>query len=347
MSLRQLTLPLVVAGLAAAGAGAQQLACFPSDHASRSGSTYERNLPLTYGISRVQMIYEKWDLAIPVGNRIVEVGFRQDESRTSTGYALQLEIWMGGTDLGMLTAGSNFANNYSNGTPTTRVFGPSIVQLPDLTGTTTPQEFFITLDTPYTVADENLVVEYRVLANSNANLAFNYYIDRASYATDVTTLGTGCQSSAGSVPLLSGSTSSYIGGNVSMSLSRAPANSQIWFNMALTPTTPVDLTPFGAPGCTAYVFPNVILGARGTTSGTASLSFPVVEEPLFVGVHIYAQVLVYDLFANPLGFVASNGIDIRPGIEPHMTVVYAAGNATATTGSVSRRRGVVSLFHHQ
>lgn len=343
---RALAAALVCAGTTALAA--QQVAVFPSDHATRDGATYERRLPLSNGISRTQLIYEGWDLDIPAGRQITAVGFRQDQSRASTGQSIQLEIWMASTFCDRNTAVGSFDANCNGTTPLTKVFGPSIVRLPDLTTGSSMREVFIDLDTAFTpVAGENLLVEYRVFANSNANLAFNYYIDRATWLTDVSSFGVGCQSSAGTVPQLSGSTNSYLGGSYSISLSRAPANSRVWFNIALLPTTPIDMTRFGAPGCQALVFPQATIGATGTSSGSASLSFSLPADPVFAGVHLYSQVLVYDLFANQLGFVTSNGIDVAPGLKSYDCVIYAQGDPQASSGSVSRQRGIVSLFRHQ
>ncbi len=346
MNPRLSTLALAVAALAPLAA--QQTAVFPSDHASNAGFSSERNLPLAAGISRTQMIFQKWDLGITPGRRITEVGFRQDETRTSTGVALQLEIWMGGNDMDIDEVSGTFDSNFRNGTPSVKVFGPSIVRLPDLTGTNgTQDDFFITLDTPYTVQDENLVVEYRVLANANANQAFNYYLDRADHRTTVTEFGQGCQSSAGTTPSLSAFDSAYLGGDVFLQLRSAPGNSLVWFNLSVRNQSPIDLTPFGAPGCTALVFPDNAAPRTGSPSGTASLNFPLPEEPAFLRQHLYAQVLVFDLFANNLGFVASNGVDLELGIKPGMNVVSSNTSATATTGTNRRRYGVISLFRHR
>lgn len=336
------------AALLVAAASAQQTAVHPSDHANVAGINTESRLPLSNGISRTQIIYDEWDLQVPAGRQITEVGFRQDDGRTSTGVAIQLEIWMGGTDVSSMNNTSVFANNLQNGTTLRKVFGRSIVRLPDLTGTTTQDEFFIPLDSPYTVAaNENLVVEYRVFANANANQSFNYFIDRASFLTTENQFGQGCQSSAGTVPQLAGATNSRLGGDLSLNLSQAPANSLIWFNLNVTPTQPVDLGQYGAPGCTALVFPIVNVGMTGSSSGTAFLRAPLPDEPAFAGSSVYGQVLVFDLFANNLGFVASNGVELVLGIAPSSSVCYQVGDPNATTGILRRRHGIVSLFRYQ
>lgn len=55
------------------------------------------------------------------------------------------------------------------------------------------------------------------------------------------------------------------------------------------------------------------------------------------------QCAILDLFA-PGGVVVSNGEQVQLGIDPAISIVYAQGSATATTGSVWRNYGVVTLF---
>ncbi|MBK8976222.1 MAG: hypothetical protein IPM29_09860 [Planctomycetes bacterium] len=78
--------------------------------------------------------------------------------------------------------------------PARRAFGAPIVRLPDLNGTTTQGNDYITLDLPYPVGDENLVVECRVLANANADESFDDHLERAGLRANVPRFGSGGRS---------------------------------------------------------------------------------------------------------------------------------------------------------
>ncbi|MCA8975602.1 MAG: PQQ-binding-like beta-propeller repeat protein, partial [Planctomycetes bacterium] len=68
---------------------------------------------------------------------------------------------------------------------------------------------------------------------------------------------------------------------------------------------PLDLTPFGAPGCEVYTGPvgTVLVLAP---AGTASWSLQLPYSPGLVGMAFYQQAFVYDPAANVLGLVTSN-----------------------------------------
>ena len=323
---------------------AQTTTVFPSDFATEAGDSYEGRRPFSNGISRTQFMYDRLDLPLTAGRQIQKVGFRQDNTSASTGQSIQLAIYIGGTLNDVAGMTSDFANNY-NGTPRTLDFGPAVVHLPTFTSQSSLQQFWITLTTPYTVrANENLLVEYVVTANNNANQAFNYYLDKGTYRSPTTTIGVGCQTSAGQVPQLTASSSSHVGGNLSWSLQRAPASSLVWLNLDFQAAQPINAGPFGAPGCTLYVLPVIAVSGQGNTSGSATFSFPVPNDPQLFHAQVFGQCAIYDLFANNLGFAFSNGAGITLGMHPHAATVYASGSATATTGTVRRNDVPVSLF---
>ena len=324
---------------------AQTVTTFPGDFTSVAGDTYSASLPLSYGISRTQFLYESWHLPITNNRPITRVGFRQDDSTASTGKSIQLSIYMGSSTFTSANVTSNFANNYNGAQPRTLVFGPSIVALPSFTTQTTLQQFWINLVTPHTFrSNENLIVEYVVTANNNANLSFPYYLDQGTYVTTTANFGTGCPSSAAQTPALAVGAYAYLGGNLSYSLSRAPGNSLVWLNMDFTPIPPLDMTPFGAPGCTLLVNPQIALASQGSPSGSASWNFTLPTDRSFFHANVYAQSLIFDLFANNLGFVTSNGTSIRVGMYPPAAEIYTNSSATATTGGVNRNAVPISKF---
>lgn len=325
---------------------AQNTVVFPSDFTNREGDTALSRSALSNGIARTQILYDRRDLAIPAGRQIRRIGFRQDSNTASTGQAIQLAIFMGGTTHTATTVTSNFANNY-DGVARTQVFGPTIVNLPNFTAQTTNLPFWITLTTPFTMpTNQNLLVEFVVTANNNANQGFTWWVDQGTFYTATASVGTGCQTSAGQVPQLAVSSQSYLGSNLSFSLSRAPANSLVWLNMDVAPTTPIDATPFGAPGCTLYVLPIIAVAANGNSGGSAFFSFTLPDNPALFHASIYGQCSIFDLFANNLGFTFSNSTSAILGIQPLGTTIFAQGNASATTGTVQRRYLPVTLFDH-
>lgn len=326
-------------------ATAQTTTVFPSDWAATAGNSSENRYPLSAGISRTQIVYDRRDLTITNNHPITQVGFRQDDNTASAGKSIQLAIYMGSTTKTSATMTSNYANNYDGATPRTLVFGPSIVALPTFTNNTNLQELWITLTTPYTYhSNENLIVEYVVTANNNANLAFNYYIDNGGYLSPTQSIGTGCITSAGQVPLLAVQNYSYLGGYLYYNLSRAPASSLVWLNLDFVQTPPIDCAPFGAPGCTLYVLPQVALAAQGNTGGAANFQFQLPADPALFHAQVFGQCSIFDLFANNLGFTFSNSTKITLGMYPLAAMVYSTGSASATTGSVRRDDCPISLF---
>jgi len=166
-----------------------QVATFPSDHAPvPDGASSQYWLPFSYGVSRMQTVYEAWDLRIPAGRQITRVGFRAEPNILSTGYALQLEVRMGRTTGTAQSLDPTFDNNWS--APPTTVFGPAIFQLPDLNNPQRPNpdapNVWLNLTTPYTWnPSENLLIEWRVLANSNGSAGFTYWLDSPGFLSAV------------------------------------------------------------------------------------------------------------------------------------------------------------------
>ncbi len=343
--MNRLAFPLFLAATAALSP-AQTLAAFPSELQNQTGGSYETYFPFGNGISRTMAVLESWALNIPNGRQIDQIRLRQNEGSPSPARMIQVAVYMGGTDKTALTASSTFTDNYTNGTPRTLVYGPAIFNLPALSATQAPwQEVVLPLTTPYTYnANENLVLEFVITANNNANNSFAYYVDAGYFTSAVATFGQGCLTSANQVPALTG-TGGYYGGSVSFALSQAPSNSTLYFNLNVAPTTPIAGAPFGAPGCTLLV--GALAGYLGTAPGGSYYqTVQIPNHPSFYGLRIYGQAMIFDLFANPLGFAASNGATIDVGALPPMAKITAGGSATATTGGVTRQSGPIFVFRH-
>jgi len=323
---------------------AQNEAVFPGDHASRDGSTYSSNYPFSYGVSRMMGIYESWDLAIPHNAMISRIGFRQDETHmTSTGYSIQLEMFMGKTVKTAANAVAQYDQNYT--IPAQQVFTQKVVALPNLSPPN-QRMIWIDLDTPFQYDENmNLVVEFRIAANSNSNQPWSYYLDRATFVSSDQSFGVGCPASGGATPALS-SNPSYIGGNWQLRLANAPYNALGFLNIDFVQHPPILGDPFGAPGCWLLVRPFVFLGFTTSSGGSKAWNTPVPYSLVFYNFSVYSQALVQDIFVpgNTLGFISTNGDQITFGVEPVETVILSQGSTTATNGSVYRNYGVITHF---
>jgi hypothetical protein len=346
--------------LAAGVAVAQNTAVFPSEYAAvAAGPNSSPNLPLAYGTSRVMVVYNRLDLAIPNGASIVKLGFREDTETTTMnqGRGLQLEVRMGWTANDETNASHQFDVNYAS--PPTTVFGPALYTLPNLRDPGNPLpngRFSITLATPFVYAPgaNNLVVEYRVFGTSGGGAQFTYFLDRADYHSPVVDGPPGCLHFGGGPPvlrLLPVQTNAWFTANVSA----APANSLAILVMSVgsqlvAPYGLQALVPGIDPSCTGQVS---VAGAATVTAVTNSAgalqsyflvpNFPSLYNDLFIS----CQGAFFDFFA-PGGVVVSNGSQVQIGIPPRTRIIYAQGPpSTTASGSVFNNYCPVAFFEHQ
>jgi hypothetical protein len=331
---------------------AQTVVTFPSDHANiANGSTSVSNFPYSSGVSRTMAVYESWDLLVPNGTPITRIGFRRDGTASLTARSLMLEVRMGTTAHTAASLGSNFDNNYSS--PPTTVFGPALYSLPTITGSPGGQQIWLTLTTPYVFnAASNLLVEWRITANSNGNASFSYALDRGTFDSPLVSGPVGCPSSGGQTPDLQ-STRAAIGQNWRLSLTHAPASSlTFWLatvNSPLVSPYPLaSIVPGIAPACTGQIDLGSVAVVNVLTSGSGAYTWniPVPNERVrWHDAIIASQCASLDLFA-PGGVVVSNGDQIQFGIVPANSIIIGAGNASAATGTVTRNHGIVTLFEY-
>jgi hypothetical protein len=355
MNTVRLLFPLALATAAAA----QSVAIFPDEYvAVPEGPLNSPNLPLARGTSRVQVLYDAVDLAIPSGHVITKLGFREDDTITTmdAGRTLQLEIRMGWSTNSPAQMSTTFDNNYV-GSPVT-VFGPASFVLPNLRDTGAPLangQFFVQLATPfaYVPAGQNLVVEYRVFGTSGGGAQFNYRLDRADYHSPRTYGPPGCpHAGGGPANLTLGATRPGL--SFSANIASGPANAPAVLAVAVGTgiVTPYPLTiVFGGinPLCTGQIDPLSIgtLGGATASNGTESWSFAIPNNPLFADYLISAQALFLDFFA-PGGLVVSNGGQVLTGAAPRTAIVAAAGApTTVSTGTKSNNYCPVAFFEHQ
>lgn len=96
--------------------------------------------------------------------------------------------------------------------------------------------------------------------------------------------------------------------------------------------------------CTIYVSPDFVLPIPTTSSGTATLNFPVPADTNMAGFKLYGQWLVPDAAAaNVFTLIGSNGVIwnwVLPYAKAPVSRVYAT-NTLATTGNLSLTNGLI------
>lgn len=329
---------------------AQNVATFPSDHATIPvGYSSQSTFPYSYGVSRVMAVYEAWDLTVPNGHQITRIGFRAHGTTVALGKSLQLEVRMGTTLQTAASLVTNFDNNYL--APPTTVFGPALFTLPDLnTGVNPIQEVWLNLTTPYNYdATKNLIVEWRITANSNAGASFSYPLDRVQFDSPISSGLPGCMHSGNQAPRLL-SRPTKVGGTWYNDLSNAPANQMavlfLSLGAPLQPQYPLStFIPGIAPSCVGQLSVQNLFTVATTAnaSGSHTFSVPIPNQRGFNDLLFSSQTVCFDFF-SPGGVVVSNGDQIRIGIDPAMTVLWNQGSATAATGSAYRNYGMLTMF---
>ncbi len=126
--------------------------------------------------------------------------------------------------------------------------------------------------------------------------------------------GTGGKGSHNKVPVLSARTKPVLGKTLQLGLADALPNS--WTLLAIGATKAnLDLGPHGAPGCTLYPLPAMLLTyqANATGSWTSPPTLAVPAVPALAGFELHFQVGVFDAKANALGMITSNALGARSG----------------------------------
>ncbi len=338
---------------------AQSLAIFPDEYvAVAEGPFNSPNYPLAYGLSRVQVLYDRTDIAITNGSSITKLGFRQDATLTTmdAGRTLQLEVRMGYSNNTPASMVTNFDNNYA--APPTTVFGPATFVLPNLRDSNNPLpngRFFLTLTTPFVYAPapgQNLVVEYRIFGTSSGNAAFNYRLDRADYYSPRTYGPAGCPHSGGGTPNMTlAGTRPGLAFSASVNAAPTSAPGAIALVTGYGMVTPYPLTGLlgTSPACTGQVDIALagVFSMSSNTSGNSTWSFTIPNNPTLADFVISAQTAWLDFF-SPGGVVVSNGGQVLTGAAPRTAIVAASGNPTVViTGTKSNNYCPVAFFEHQ
>lgn len=343
---------------------AQNTVVAPADYTTIEAESWSSDLPFSGGITRYQVVYHRDYLLLPNAAMITATGVRPDGLRSSTGQRIQLEIWFGHTTkfgvTGTNRLTSTFDTNYDGSL--TRVFDLKTVTLPNLTPPATPPSttpVMVTLDRPFTYdATRNLVVEYRVFANDNANNRFTYAIDTGFGMATNTRFGQSCPTSTGRLPthLTTGPKLHELAVSRGWRLfvSNGAASSPAAVFMGIDNSNsfglplPFDLAVIGAPACFLNVELRLSMPVALDSSGALSTGITAPPDPRLYRSTIYTQVAMVDVFANNLGVITTNGASSTVGADYQLTsfAFLAVGNANATVGNVTTS-GVVSLFQYQ
>lgn len=114
-------------------------------------------------------------------------------------------------------------------------------------------------------------------------------------------------------PLLLASSPPRIGSPLTLTTSWIPAPG-IGANFIGGLPAGIDLTPFGAPGCSAYVdLAGVALTTVLVGTTPQAFSIPIPSDPIFVGFTLFSQSLGLDATYGTFGFVTSNGVTLNFG----------------------------------
>jgi hypothetical protein len=206
----------------------------------------------------------------------------------------------------------------------------------------------VALDAPFTYNNrENLIVDWHSHANGNGNQAFAYYMDYAAANSPVAEFGMACRTSGNLTPRCFFSPS-VVGGSCTVNLQNSSGSSPTSLLLGVTrQPNSIPLDAIGMPGCFLHVETFLSVATVTSASGSASNSFPIPNELFYIRRSLVAQHVSADLFANNLGLITSNGAHVTLGVNPLLTVVVATGSTTATTGTVYRDNGSVSVFEYQ
>jgi hypothetical protein len=153
--------------------------------------------------------------------------------------------------------------------------------------------------------------QFQVYANCG-----DTWIYRTPTPATVTAYGDGCAGSAGTPTLTNAPYSlPWLGDTFRMRAAPlASTTTFALFALGLDPTAPVDLSPYGMPGCSALVA--VACYSLATASnGSAELSMIVPNTTSLAGAHIFEQAFAVEPGANAAGVVVSNGADVLIGIR--------------------------------
>lgn len=132
------------------------------------------------------------------------------------------------------------------------------------------------------------------------------------------TFGKGC-GSATSTPTLTVTGTPKLGSTFSLVLSGAPANALTFMSWGvsneyhLVTQLPLELSVFGAPGCSIWSSMDVLTTGAANASGTETLRFDLPVSTGLIGKVFFNQSIVADPSANTAGLIVTNSTRILVG----------------------------------
>ena len=184
---------------------------------------------------------------------------------------------------------------------------------------------------------QGVIVEIRTYGNSNRGTlaypldavggnpnAFTLHANSPNATTGALTIGTapilGFATEAGTVlPTLNAIGRPAIGGSYTLAASRLPRNAPFGLNLGSSRTNlgglrlPLDLTRFGAAGCTLHASIDIPNSLTTDANGRATLRIAIPNVPALVGGEVFHQGIAADPIANALGIATTNGLAVRIG----------------------------------
>jgi len=267
------------------------------------------------------------------------------------------------------TTAANLSNTFANneGTDVVTVANNVTFNFPPSTNQSgvhpQPWEFNFPFTTvfPFT-AQGSLLVEMRVFSHTIQKSFDVVYMDKVAARYQTQNFGTGYK-----VPAHTQTSRCYSSGSLSSGQHRIYAygyylpigtGAAIWM-AGLSNTTfmgltlPFNVGPLGFTGQNLYIAPMLFIGPVTTgTSSTGYTSFSsssiyLPQEPWFVGVKLYNQIICIDSGApNGLFFTSGSSVEI-PSICTSVSYCYKTNdNGTSPTGSVHSNQGTIYRFTH-
>ena len=322
---------LALASLPAA-ARAQTGPVLPPSHAAVEGSG-STNVP--FGRSTPMRMQAAYAASSIGGIRTIGgVAFRLDGGAAAASKSVDVEVQLSTVAAGFLALQPAFAAN--RGANQTVVLARRIVALAS-SPASVPAAFEVVLpfDAPFAFdpAAGDLLIEVVVHGQPPGTLALD-----ATWVCDSPSQPFGAP---GCGPSLSVATSQVLWGQpLFVQLGGAPASAAtaLVFGTRETGTfaglpLPVDLGPFGAPGCAISTDLALVWSASADPTGAATWSFGLPASPWLQGEWLRFQGLAVDPGANPLGVVTTEGVKVEVcGWEPVARVW--AGSTSATVGAL-------------
>ena len=125
--------------------------------------------------------------------------------------------------------------------------------------------------------------------------------------------GDACAGSNGELPRMTFGARPAIGETFDLGLSSAPVSASATLGIDVSQSA-LDLTTFGAPGCTIWALP--VIGAPLLTDATGKVNLAglaVPNDTQFIGATLYSQWIILDAAANAMGLVTTKGVCINIG----------------------------------